>query len=447
MRILVAPLLTVLFCLPGLVRAESASDLAQRYVGSWGTDQKVLAAFGRIPKEEALKALRAVFAGGRRFGEVPTGISHGSAPLPNDPNFQVRYTLYVPPDYDPARAHPLLLYVHGTYSNGDSGMTRVLRGFRERGVIILCPSSEIQTRGWTSTRYERLMQLAALDRVQRTLNVDPLRIWVGGYSRGGHASWALPSRHPGIFAAAFPMAGGPRLRGIRFLDNLLHTRFRASWGAKDEWGLVWCNRRAAERLKELKLDAESHERADDGHVFAPDYPAIVRFVTKAHRPALPRIVVCTADSVEDGRAFWIRFVRIDTRRAKLPPARKGTLVLGGKPRTVTVGGVPTPKGFDKKPQEERWAYFVKEAKDYRAWLRAVAEGDNVVRVECKNVRTFNVLVSDGLFDLSRPIRVLTNGRTALARKVRPDPVWALERLARTADWSVLYLAQMRVRVK
>ncbi len=425
---------------------EDAAGAALRFIESGGTDSEALSAVEKAG-DAGLDAVRAIAAEGRRYADAPKGIVDGSTKLTLDKSFEVKYRLYVPDSYKPSTPIPMLLYVHGTFSSGGEALRSVLPSFRDRGMLVLCPSSEISGRGWTSTRYERMMQIDAIEHVRAKYNVDWSRIYVGGYSRGGHASWDLPMHHPGVFAASFPLAGGPRLAGIRFLENYLHTALHAEWGAEDEKGMVWCDREAAARLRTLGYACSLTERPGTGHLFSPDYPAIAEWLASAKRPVAPQRVVIAAEIADEGQAFWIRMIDLDRKKAEMPAAKKGKLVLGGKEVEVVVGGVETPKGFDARPEEERWRFFVDKALQYRALIDAEAGRDNVVRVKSENVKSFAVLVSEPMFDLSNPIEVVVNGRSAFKARVKPSASYMLRRLAESSDWSVAYSNEIKVVVK
>lgn len=444
MRILFAAALFVTLGSHARAGEKRLREAARRFIREGDHDALVEV---RRARNAAWPVLEAIASAGRRFPSAPTGRLSREAALTHDPDFSVRYELFVPPDYDPATPHPLLLYVHGTYNTGATGMRRILPGFRESGWIVLCPSSEIRDRGWTFTAYERNMQLDALRDVQKRYNVDPQRIYLCGYSRGGHASWDLPLRRPGVFAASCPMAGGPRIRNIRFLPNLAHTRLRAEYGALDEKGLVWCVRKALETMKALDIPCTAVEHPDRGHQFPIDAEAIRAWLEPLRRERLPRRITCACSDPSEGRSFWIRLDRLETTRAELPAAGRGRLVLGGEEVEVVLRGVPIPRGFRDRPDEARWAYFVEKADAYKAWVEAEVEEGNVVRARTKNVRTFTILVSKALFDLEKPITVHVNGKRVLRRRVSPSPEYALRFLARSPDWTTLYVDELSVHVR
>jgi len=78
--------------------------------------------------------------------------------------------------------------------------------FEKLGAIIIAPDCPGQ--GWTDPKSEE----AALALLRHTLDhwhADPGRVAVTGFSMGAMGTWHMAARHPEIFSAALPVAGGP----------------------------------------------------------------------------------------------------------------------------------------------------------------------------------------------------------------------------------------------
>ena len=52
------------------------------------------------------------------------------------------------------------------------------------------------------------MSVELIDELAREFSIDRARLYVVGYSMGGFGAWLVASRHPQLFAAAVPIAGG-----------------------------------------------------------------------------------------------------------------------------------------------------------------------------------------------------------------------------------------------
>ncbi len=153
--------------------------------------------------------------------------------------------LHVPRSVTLDTPAPLLVALHGAGGSGlqMAGMWQSVAD--ELGAILLAPSEFGPNEGFRGTPRERRAVLEAIRWTRRNYNIDENRIWLTGYSRGGHLTFDLALRFPGVFAAAAPQAGGARFdpaRGrnnMRYLDNLTDLPLRAMVGARDEADLVW----------------------------------------------------------------------------------------------------------------------------------------------------------------------------------------------------------------
>ena len=59
----------------------------------------------------------------------------------NDTSERGGYSVYVPEDYDPARAYPLVMALHGGAGHGRLFLWSWLREARGRGVILVAPTA------------------------------------------------------------------------------------------------------------------------------------------------------------------------------------------------------------------------------------------------------------------------------------------------------------------
>lgn len=134
------------------------------------------------------------------------------------------YRLLKPKDYDPNRAYPLVLFLHGMGERGSDNSLQLINGVSEFfaneqarakhtcfAVIPQCPADDTwanwndRTSGLTRPARAALDIVAAL---QKEFSIDPARLYIGGLSMGGFGTWDIIAAHPDIFAAAFPICGG-----------------------------------------------------------------------------------------------------------------------------------------------------------------------------------------------------------------------------------------------
>jgi acetyl esterase/lipase len=145
-----------------------------------------------------------------------------------------RYTIFVPASYDPLRATPLLVGLHGGGPGGKKGDKVVGSGpsamnfytgiCEERGWICVCPTA--LTAGWPNEPNDQLLEAMLLE-VQCLYNVDLNRVYLTGHSMGGFGTWYWGPKWAERWAAIAPMAGGggpglPRLKDTLTPVFVLH---------------------------------------------------------------------------------------------------------------------------------------------------------------------------------------------------------------------------------
>ena len=124
-----------------------------------------------------------------------------------------RYQVYVPADYTPGTAWPLIVSLHGNGRQGSDGMLQTGTDFaihiREHRApfpaIVVFPQARVGTR-WFYPQMQQLV-LAELDRTIAEFRVDTTRVYLHGYSMGATGSYRLAFRWPDRFAAVVVVAG------------------------------------------------------------------------------------------------------------------------------------------------------------------------------------------------------------------------------------------------
>lgn len=123
---------------------------------------------------------------------------------------QANYLLYLPKNIrEDGRKWPLILYLHGGRGRGDDlekvmwyPIPKMLEKTDTFPFIVVtpqCPTGEM----WTDTE----LLIALLGEVTANYPVDADRVYLVGYSMGGHGAWYLAYEHPHRFAAVAPMSG------------------------------------------------------------------------------------------------------------------------------------------------------------------------------------------------------------------------------------------------
>ena len=156
----------------------------------------------------------------------------------------------------PSAGYPLFLYLHGSGDKGpewENGR-RFAGQFKDGPSIYFVPQipNEGQLyRWWQRSKlhaWEKLLRLALLSD-----EVDPLRIYFFGISEGGYGSQRLASYYADYLAGAGPMAGGEPLINAP-VENCQHIAFSLRTGSKD-------NMFHRDRLTQITKDAFEAQQA------------------------------------------------------------------------------------------------------------------------------------------------------------------------------------------
>lgn len=132
---------------------------------------------------------------------------------------EAKYAIFVPKNYDPAKAWPAILYLHGSGSRGTDGRLPIKHGLakaiRARSddfpwIVIFPQAREGESFKVESEGGQRA--LAILDQVQRDYHIDAHRITLSGVSMGGEGTWSLGAADPKRWAAIVPVCHGADAR-------------------------------------------------------------------------------------------------------------------------------------------------------------------------------------------------------------------------------------------
>lgn len=130
-----------------------------------------------------------------------------------------RVAVRVPDDYDAERPWPLVVFLHGAGECGIDGARQTQVGLgpavaahpEQWPCLVLMPQKPSADEEWEE--HEELV-LAAIADVRAQWNIDPARIALTGLSQGGHGTWLIGARHPGLFSRLAPVCGYGRVRTV-----------------------------------------------------------------------------------------------------------------------------------------------------------------------------------------------------------------------------------------
>jgi phospholipase/carboxylesterase len=172
-----------------------ACDGLRAAVGSVDGIRQAYRALRNVSRaQEALYPLAAVLPTVNRFflasddrtvgitqADVQTGVIHTR----NDTSERGGFSVYVPEDYDPARAYPLVMALHGGSGHGRIFLWSWLREARGRGVILVAPTAMGDTWSLMEPDVDSVHLAEVLEEIARRWVVDRTRLLLTGMSDGG----------------------------------------------------------------------------------------------------------------------------------------------------------------------------------------------------------------------------------------------------------------------
>ncbi|MBN1512616.1 MAG: hypothetical protein JXB13_11435 [Phycisphaerae bacterium] len=369
------------------------------------------------------------------------GIDQLSVPLADGTTRAV--ALRIPKGYDARQPWPLIYALHGANGKGEEiigYVTRVLGDDADKFVIAAPTGYEeivIHHGHWPPTGEHPTVLLA----IKHAVHVNSDRVYVIGYSRGGHAAWTLAVLHADQFAGAMPLAGTFSLVYVdllwdAFLPNLAHLPVLCVWGAGDtsdggdkpskQGGIAGLNRALRERSTRPEttfplVGIEDPERGHSDVVPPPDEVRTLLARTRVHNPPVFHHAfrhICQA------QAYWVEGHRWygdqwDQKRRNVR-IREGEVLR----------------------QDE---LLEKSAAIFRrllGYLEGSVDGQ-VLSVGRKNVDELTVWIHDGMIDWEQPIVLKVSGRQVFEGRVEPDLLVCLTQAGRTWDFDRLRWAGLR----
>ncbi len=194
----------------------------------------------------------------------------------------------------PKRA-PVIIFLHGT--GGNAG---VFGGWaaeaRKRGFIVVLPQStgtgdkkSGNTNGdtmprWADVDEPKVVSLAR--EIQRTMNGDPKRTYLGGYSNGAFHAVQYALNHPEVFSALLCIGGGCNLGSSS--DETKRLGAYIIHGTADSSVPFDAGQRASDQLKKHGLDVVFRKFDGRGHdIFDEEAKAFFDWIPKFVRPYVP----------------------------------------------------------------------------------------------------------------------------------------------------------------
>ena len=374
------------------------------------------------------------------FELLPPGRHEITVALPDGRQRSVVFR--IPADYDPQQPYPLIYALHGATSNGDqiAGFVARLLGDQVNKYVIAAPTAYeeliIHHKHWPPMAECPALLLA----IKQTVHVDSDRVYVTGYSMGGHTTWTVAVLHSDQFAAALPMAGNFALLTAdelwsEFIMNLQHIPLTSVWGAGDiQWadgrvgpdrGIAGNNQRFRDLAANYDIPYRGIELPDVGHRGVLPPPDAWRDFLSHTRVQSPLVFEHTFRHIYQANAYWVE-AHSWVGDQWTDQRRTGKLEVG-------------------ESMSDDEALDQAAARMFRSLLGRI-EGrrdGNTLEVRRRKVKELTVWIHHAMIDWDRPVILKANGREVFNDRLEPDLYVCLSQAARTWDFDRLRWAGLR----
>lgn len=428
---------SIAFALLAPTDAPALDDLVRDYLRSGGGDAQLEDAIVAHP-DVSPRSLVAAIRNAALWGPLTPGI-HDFTQFLGVAKTPYRVVVSVPEGYDVTRRWPLIVALHGSGSRPEDimGYVRGLLGERVNEFIIAAPDGfgSMHLRG-DAAEVGRPRDLVVA--LRRQFRLDDRRIFLMGYSLGGHNTWLGGILHADLFAGVMPLATPLQIVGNdllfeELLPNLANTHTLFCWGRNDnvdangevrsDGGNAAWNRHMSQIMRQLGITRfEPVELDGVGHAdVRPPAEALSRWLDRKRRryPAQVRHVFRLA---EHSSAYWVR--------------------------AGALQGEPLPDGplrIRFKPGEDPHRAQRDELVGGLGLIEAEVEGQTIT-LRGRKTTSLVLLLHDRLIDLDKPVTIRRGTRKLFHGRIPRDLRVLLREAADDWDFDRLFSARVVVPV-
>lgn len=343
------------------------------------------------------------------------------------------FLVLVPENYDPRRAYPVRVYLHGGVNRpaqaADGSWWRAPERLASDDDIAVFPHAWSESLWWQDRQVESVGGI--LRRLKRSYHIDDNRVYLFGVSDGGTGAWFFAFRDTTPWAAFVPFISHPAVlsnpttgaAGELYPANLAGKPFYVVNGGLDRLYPAAAVEPYMTLFRDAGADLVFVTKPDSGHSTAwwpQEADAIEAFLADHPRDPLPERLSWRTDSVRRyNRAYWLVIDEIGEAAVD---------VL--EPNAVVVGG-------------RRYLAFPRGAPSGQVEVR---RDGNEIEVTSQGVRRFTLLLAPSELDFDEPVVVRCNGVEVFRGRLEKSREVLLKWAGRDADGTMLFGAELTVEV-
>lgn len=362
------------------------------------------------------------------------------------------YFVRLPRGYDPAKAYPLLICLHGAVRY--TALEDYVAGWileehnrfyvseaEKAGVILVFPLADKHF-NWMDPDDGFYMVPAILKEVKQAVHVDDDRVFVCGHSNGATGAFSYWMKQPSPFAGCFGLNTYPKVwKAGTYLLNGKNRPFVNFSTDQDYYYPPQANDSLDALTERLGLDYTDHRYNGYPHWF-PEFDAseaafrtVFGEIGKRRRNPFPREIYRETDRVKYGRADWLEITALDTLACRAGWHKTYNfpittwLVYDDKDELVS-------KEMDKKAFDFPHASGAVKA-EY---------GENEFHVQTSCVGAFRLYISPEMVNMNKKVKVYVNGELRYHDKVNWDDAFLRQTFLREQDRRQLWVNCIEIEI-
>lgn len=362
------------------------------------------------------------------------------------------YFVRLPRGYDPAKAYPLLICLHGAVRY--TALEDYVAGWileehnrfyvseaEKAGVILVFPLADKHF-NWMDPDDGFYMVPAILKEVKQAVHVDDDRVFVCGHSNGATGAFSYWMKQPSPFAGCFGLNTYPKVwKAGTYLLNGKNRPFVNFSTDQDYYYPPQANDSLDALTERLGLDYTDHRYNGYPHWF-PEFDAseaafrtVFGEIGKRRRNPFPREIYRETDRVKYGRVDWLEITALDTLACRAGWHKTYNfpittwLVYDDKDELVS-------KEVDKKAFDFPHASGAVKA-EY---------GENEFHVQTSCVGAFRLYISPEMVNMNKKVKVYVNGELRYHDKVNWDDAFLRQTFLREQDRRQLWVNCIEIEI-
>jgi len=292
------------------------------------------------------------------------------------------------------------------------------------------PAHSTEIEGGVNLTYRALVN--AIIQLKRMLNIDDSRIYSLGHSDGSDGTFCMELFQPTLFAGfvlynslmSNIYASNIYLRNvINRPMYIVHSDLDDIRPIQQTRAIVNLIRKANKADSTLFYKEYAGYRHFDKHLVI-DLPFANQFLLQTVRNPYSRIKHLESNNLIDNQCDWIKVNSFDLTLPK--SAWQVSLNLNS---------------FNKN--NKTWMDFPYYHNTESFAIQASFE-NNIFTIETSRVKTFEILISENMVDLKKPIKVYVNGKLAYDEIVAPDRKFTLRSFAENFDRQAIWVNSVKI---